>query len=187
MLLDRAQAGSETAAGELFATATGRLATYVHARLGPVLRAKLEVDDVVQETLVNALEALDQFDARGSGSFAGWLCRIAEHVICNLAAHHAAARRTAKVETDRVSRILALVRESIDGPATQAAISDDGRELCAALDQLPEELRTVVLLRHFQDCTLDEIAEATQMSASAVRRALGRAIRELGTGLGRLA
>lgn len=184
LLLDRARSGDDAAAGALFATGIARLDTYVHARLGPALRQKTEVDDVVQETLLKAFDSLTDFDDRGEGTFAGWLCRIAENVIRNLATHHRAAKRAADVEVVRVTRILATARETAAGPATIAAVRDDGQGLRDALDRLSDELRTVMLLRHFQDCTIDEIAATTNKSASAVRRALGRAMRELGEVLG---
>lgn len=183
-LLDRARKGDEVAASSLFANVLGRLETYVHARLGDRLRARLQVDDVVQETLLKALTALPEFEDRGPGTLSGWLCRIAENVIRNLAEHHGAARRTPVVEAGRVSRILATARASVAGPATLAAGSDDGRALRSKLDSLPEELRVVILMRHFEGRTIDEIAAATDSSASAVRRALGRAVRDLGQGLG---
>ncbi len=183
-LLSRARNGDDGATSALFATGVARLEAYAHARLGPTLRSRVEVDDVVQDTMVRALDSLGDFESRASGSFGAWLCRIAENVIRNLAAHHGAARRNADAEVDRASRVLAGARTTAAGPMTRAADHDEFRALGAALDGLDDELREVVLLRHFQECTIDEIAEHTRRSPTAVRRALGRAMRTLGDTLG---
>jgi RNA polymerase sigma factor (sigma-70 family) len=55
-----------------------------------------------------------------------------------------------------------------------------------AIEALDEPEREALLLRHFEDATVDEIAERLGRSPSAVRRLLGRAAARLGDALSAL-
>ncbi len=69
ILLSRAQAGDSDAINALLERLRPRLAAWVTARLGPLLRAKLEADDIVQEILIQANAAISTFEPRGRRAF----------------------------------------------------------------------------------------------------------------------
>ncbi len=73
------------------------------------------------------------------------------------------------------------VRDSAAGPATGAHGRDRDARLARALGALPDDEREVLLLRHFQDRTVEEIAALVARSPSAVRRAIGRATSRMGS------
>jgi RNA polymerase sigma-70 factor (ECF subfamily) len=152
----------------------------VRFRLGRTLRAKLDSDDVLQEVYLRAHEAFDRFRWHGDASFTRWLCRIAENAIRGLADHHGARKRTPPPGLARVSRIVHDLTAYGDGPATEAARRERSAALARALDALEDELREVLLLRHFLGQTIDEIAHATGRSPTSTRRLLGRAALALG-------
>ncbi len=58
-----------------------RLGSVVYLRLGAVVRSRIEVEDVLQESFSRALASFDRFEWRGEDSFFAWLRSIAEHVI----------------------------------------------------------------------------------------------------------
>ena len=76
---------------ELFSRLHGRLEMWIGLRMGPLLRSRLTVDDVMQETLIEAHRSLASFRDRGPGSFRRWVFSVAENRLRDL--HHADAHR----------------------------------------------------------------------------------------------
>lgn len=187
LLVERARSGDRGAYDRLFERAAERVHLYIRLRLGAALRARLEPADVLQETWLQAFGAFDSFQDRGPGSFARWLCRIAENCIRGLADHHGARKRRPEGGVAPLSGVMERLRASTAGPGTRAARHEALSRLASAVEGLDPEAREVVLLRFFQDRTIDEVAAATGRSPTAVRRLLGKAVRVLGRDLGTLA
>ena len=109
-----AQQGNRDAFERLVDHHRGRLKAVVQRRLGGHLRQRIEVDDVVQETFLRALQSLDSFREEGSDSFFHWLRGIAENLLLYWARQH---QRTNLLEsgdrarTDNVSPSKHLRRE----------------------------------------------------------------------------
>lgn len=187
-LLGKARAGEGDARDRLFARAADRVLLYARMRLGPALRARVDAMDVLQETFLQAERGgWDKLQAEGSDpdrELVQWLCAIAENRIRDLAAWHGAARRNVGKEVRDVSVVLRQLQRSGHGPATSMVRRSERDRVADAVDTLPEEDREVLLLRHFEGLTIDAIADRTGRSASSVRRALGRAVQDLGRSLG---
>ena len=179
-LAARAKQGDARAYDRLFALAFERARLFVRLRLGAGLRTKLDSRDVLQEAYLEAHRAFDRFEYRGPGSFTKWLCRIIENQIRGLADHHRAQKRSPPGQVARVSRVLHRLEALSTGPATQALQNDANARLVTSMDALPDEQREVLLLRFFQDRTIDEIAALSGRSATTARRLLGRAALALG-------
>ena len=80
-LVSRAQAGDRCAFDEIVHLYTARLKQHIHAHMGNRLRAKLEVEDILQQTFMVAFETIDKFQWRGEASFYHWLGSISKHLI----------------------------------------------------------------------------------------------------------
>src|SRR6185503_10965074 len=157
-LLDRAKAGDADAYNRLFALAADRLLLFIRLRLGEALRAKLDSMDVLQEAYLEAHRHLARFEHREDGAFARWLCRIAENRIRGLADHHGAKKRTTPGEAGAASRALELARNPQTGPLTAVARREGRERLARAMERLEAEEREVLLLRHFEERPIEEIA-----------------------------
>ena len=122
-------------------------------------------EDVTQEAMLAAIDALDRFDRRRP--FAPWLHRIV--VNRALDRHRADSRRPefAHEHIDRVERAAAANVESLS-PGIAAAL--------AALDQ---EQRAIVVLRHLFDYNSREIARMLDLPPATVRTRLRRALDQL--------
>lgn len=186
-LVARAKAGEREAYDRLFALAADRALLYIRCRLGPKLRARMDSMDVLQEAYVEAHRAFDRFEYRGDDAFAGWLCRVIENKIRGLADYHGAKKRTPEGEKLPVSVVLERERLERTGPVTAVDKSAARTRLAACLDDLEPDQREVVLLRYFQDLTLQEIADLMGKSEPGVRRLLGKATRALGRAMKRSA
>ena len=181
-LVERARDGDREAYDQLFARAANRVQWFIRMRLGPRLRERLDSMDVLQESYVEAHRAFERFEYRDDDSFFHWLCRLVENRIRGLADHYGAQRRSPG-EVVPVSRVLDKLRASGAGPATLAAQSEQRERLAAAMAHLETEEREALLLRHFQERSVEEIGDLLGKSPSSVRRLLGRATVRLGARL----
>ena len=97
-LLERARAGDREAFDQLAAQYRGDLLAFSKARLGPSVRRQLEPEDVAQDALLKAFQALDRFEWREPDSFRRWLCGIVEHLIRNASRKQSVSVRTLSVD-----------------------------------------------------------------------------------------
>jgi RNA polymerase sigma-70 factor (ECF subfamily) len=134
-----------------------------------LLRDEAEAEDVVQETFLRAYRHLHEFEGRSS--FATWLTRIAVH---ESLARIKRARRFESAESDHEGRML-RVESSRPGPEQETGSAELRSVLRAAVDALPEELRSVFVMREVEGMSTLEAAEVLQISSEAVRVRLHRA------------
>jgi len=137
-----------------------------------VLRNDAEAEDVVQETFVRAYRHLADFEQRSS--FATWLTRIAVH------------EALARLRRSRLSGVsdcgagyqegqYSRVESSGSGPEDQVSARELRSVLIAAIDSLPEGLRTVFMLREVEGLSTVEACQVLQLSTEAIRVRLHRA------------
>lgn len=96
-LAHRARAGDREAFEELIRPLRSRLEDQVQARMGERVRATVEAEEVVQETLLKAYESIERLEWQGEEAFYRWLGVIAEHVIW----HHAEGASRFHLQLDR--------------------------------------------------------------------------------------
>ena len=179
-LLARAREGDEEAFGALFESCAPRVLAYIRLRLSPELAGRLEPVDVLQETALEAFRSIHDFETRESGSLSGWLCRIAENRLRDLAGFHGAQKRRAPRADRPLSRLLERACRSATGPLSAAAREEGRERVAGALERLEPAERDALLLRYFQGAGTGEIATQLGRSETAVRRLLGRAAVRVG-------
>ena len=111
-----------------------------------------ESEDVVQNVFAKLIRVIGKYEQK-EVPFTAWLLRVAR----NAALDHMRARRAIPTEEVRVT----------DVGQAQTSI-DRGRDLREALDQLPEDQREVLVLRHIVGLSPVEIADALGKSESSV-------------------
>jgi RNA polymerase sigma-70 factor (ECF subfamily) len=159
-------------------------------QLNPRLQAKIDPSDVVQQTLLQAYQAREQFrGAAGSDAaladspaLRAWLRQILAHTLANLRRDFARDRRDVTLERsleDSSARLEAwLVAEQL-GPDVQAQHNEQVLHLAEALADLPEAQHEALVLHYWQDWTLAEIGEHFQVSQPTVAGWLRRGLRQL--------
>ncbi len=106
----RAKRGDREAFDALAAEYRGRLLAFIHTRLGPDLRVQLEPEDVIQDALLSAYEAIDRFEWRGPNSLFSWLASIVEYRIRDLS--RATQRRLQlPLEVDPVGDVISASKQ----------------------------------------------------------------------------
>lgn len=174
-LFRRAASGDAAAFEELVRRHYGRLAMWVSLRMGPLLRARVSEDDVVQETLLHAFRSVGGFADGGDGSFRRWLFTLAENRLKDLHRYHAAQRRHPAREAlrpkDNERDMLARLTAGLTTPSSRARRKETADQLVASIESLPEPERSVVLMRSFEELTFKEIADRmgkSEATAAAV-------------------
>ncbi len=164
-LVERARAGERTAFDLLVARYQRRLLRLV-LRL---LRDPAEAEDVVQETFLKAYRALPRF--RGEAAFYTWLYRIALN-----GARNAILRRRQRTAPQGVapSQLVAPVPE-IGTPESMLLSKQVMLAIDAALEALPLELRTAIVLREIEGLSYEEIAQIMECPLGTVRSRIFRA------------
>lgn len=169
-LVRRVQAGDQSAFNVL-------VLKYQHRVLKLVSRFvsdPTEAEDVTQEAFLKAYRALPSF--RGDSAFYTWLYRIA----INTAKNALVANRRRPVDfdldlqdPDQHDRQSML--KDADTPEG-VLLTDEIRGVVErALEQLPEDLRTAIVLRELEGLSYEEIAEAMDCPVGTVRSRIFRA------------
>ena len=134
----------------------------------------VEALDVAQEAFIKAYRALPNF--RGDSSFYTWLYRIG----INTAKNHLVAQGRRPPDTD----IDAQDAEQYDfesrlkeqeTPERIAERDEVERTIFAAIDDLPEDLKTAITLREIDGLSYEEIAQAMDCPVGTVRSRIFRA------------
>src|SRR5437588_1055343 len=94
-LMARARAGQAEALGELCTLYRNYLRMVVRAGLGPKLRERVELSDVVQEALVEVVRQFPQFTGQNEAALVGWLRRLVGQKLADLGRYHSRAKRSA--------------------------------------------------------------------------------------------
>jgi len=136
-----------------------------------VLKNRDDAEEMAQESFIKAYKSLHTF--KGKAKFSTWLYRITY----NNCISEIRKRKIHFASTDDVE-----VRDD-DSEINLDGIPEENRAkyVKAALDKLPEEEYTLVLLYYFEDQSIDEISKVTGLSDSNTKVKLHRARKKLYT------
>lgn len=170
-LIRGAQNGLPDAQAILIARHEAPLRDHIRARIGSHLKARLEVEDIFQETFAKAFQLLSTFRWQGEGSFLRWLKGIALNEILRLAKRE---RRREFISID-------LAEEPGGGSSPSRGVRRGERfaRLQSALGGLSLEHREVIVLARIQGLRLAEVAKRMGRTPNAVAQLLGRALAKL--------
>jgi RNA polymerase sigma-70 factor (ECF subfamily) len=190
-LLQRVKQGDDEARQLLLARHREPVRRMIDLRLDPAIAARLDASDVVQEVLLEANRRLDDYLRNPAMPFPLWLRHIArDHIIDAHRRHRAAQRRGVDREKPLVPAAFAdrssleLAAQFLDPeltPASAAIQQEMQRRLHAAISALDEDDREVVLMRHFEQMSNQEVAAMLGLSEAAASMRHLRALRKLKT------
>ncbi len=186
-LLEAARARDGTALDTIFDNFTGYLSMLAASQVGPRLRRKLDPDDIVQETLLEAHRQFPQFRGQTGRELIGWIRRIlAGQIALTLRRYLGTKRRDVRLErecsdyldhsADPYDRALIAVEP---GPSFAADQREQELLLTGALDRLPRDYREVIVLRQVESLTFGETARRMGRSEDAVQKLWIRALTNL--------
>jgi RNA polymerase sigma-70 factor (ECF subfamily) len=162
------------------------LRVLARAHHDPRLRGKLDPSDVVQEAMVSALRALDQFRGTTDAELAAWLRKILVRVLAGTARGFARDKRDAAREQplaaaveDTSARLEGWLAADSSTPSQRAVRNEDLVRLTAAMDRLPDAQREALTLYRLRGLGLDEVAARMGRSPDAVAGLIKRAVHQL--------
>jgi RNA polymerase sigma-70 factor (ECF subfamily) len=150
------------------------------------LQGKFDPSDIVQQSLLNAVQAIDGYRGRTDAEMAAWLRQILAHQIANARRDFKREKRDVRREMsiqaglDRSSvRLDAWLAADQTSPSQRVVNAEQGLALAAALAELPEAQREAVTLHHLADWTLAEVGQQLGRSPAAVAGLIKRGLRAL--------
>ena len=190
-LLHRIARADASATGELWERYRPALRRMISLRLDQAVARRVDASDVVQDVLIRASQRLPDYLRNPVLPFHLWLRQIArDHVIDAHRRHRATGRRTVDREQglyatggsfdDRSSLDLAAqLRDSGLTPAAEALRRELQTRFHTTLLHLVDDDREIILLRHFEQLSNSEAAQALGLSEAAAGMRHIRALRRL--------
>ena len=182
--IQSAQEGDPHALGLALQSFRAYLRLMASRGLGSDLAAKGDASDLIQETFLRAHRRFGDYRGRSPEEWRGWLRSI---LINSLAEHR---RRYGVVASRRVAGEVALdpqewsIASNEETPSRAMMRSERAEAVLAAMERLPAEYREVILERHRDRLTHEQVGRTRGISADAARklweRAIGRLRQELG-------
>jgi RNA polymerase sigma-70 factor (ECF subfamily) len=150
-------------------TLINRHRTKVYTYIYLTLKNQALAEDLFQETFIKVIQSLRRGKYRDNGRFLSWVIRIAHNLIID---HFRKEKQLNAISNDDSDFDLLNSKKLSDDNVEQLMISEQIRlDLRKLINELPDDQREVVLLRHFGGLSFKEIADHTGVS---INTALGR-------------
>ncbi len=175
------QEGRAEALAALFQFYQPRLRQMVRLRIDPRLAARVDVSDVLQETYLDAARQVASYLREPRVAFYVWLRGLTWERLLNVQRQHLGTQRRAlgrEVPLPAESSALLARQLLAAGSSPSAALLKEElrRRVQDALARLRPDDREVILLRHFENLSNTEVAQALGLSAAAATMRYGRAL-----------
>ena len=128
-----------------------------------MLGSSEEAEDAAQETFLRAYARLEQYDV--NHKFSTWLFSIANHHCIDRL-----RKRRAKYVSIDDNPVLENLEHDSPQPEEDLLSQELAAELQALLGKLDPDYRTPLVLRYWEDCSYEEIAESMGLTVSAVKK-----------------
>ena len=160
---------------EVFLSLVERHRRYLYNLALRITGSEQDAKDVVQDSLLNAYLHLEQFEQRAD--LRTWLNRI----LVNCALDHLRARRRRPDLNDPqpLSDVVDTVASSSPDPERLAASADCRRQVSEAMNTMSPLERVTFSLRHFEGCSINEIAQTLGIGNNAAKQHIFRAVRKI--------
>jgi len=189
VLLDRVRDGDKAAINGLLSRHREAIKRMIDRRMDRVVQHRVDASDIVQDVMLEANRRLGDYLANPTMPFQLWLRHMArDRLIDAHRRHRVAANRSVDREVslpaggagDRsAADVVAGIADRELTPAAAATWHELERRFAAAVEQLEEDDRQIVLLRHFEHLSTADAAAALGLSKPAAGMRYLRAMRRL--------
>lgn len=167
----QAQQGSDEAFTQLVETYQKHVYNLCYRMLGEPESA----EDAAQETFLRAFQHLQRYDRKRP--FATWLLSIAAHYCIDRLRRRKFS--ITSIDQDEDEGSFELPDADAPNPESEVVRGEQREQMQGLLKRLDSIDRAAIVLRYWNDCSEAEIAEALNLTVSAVKSRLHRARREL--------
>ncbi len=186
-MLQAARAGDAATLGRLLELYRRYLALLARVQIGKRLQGKVDAEDLVQDTFLEAHRHFARFQGSTEAQLVVWLRQILASRLADLLRRYLGTQgrdvhleREIEDAFDHSSIMLdrGLVAPQ-SSPSQQAARREQAVLLADALAQLPEDYRETLVLRHLEGLTFPEVAQRMNRSLDSVEKLWMRALARL--------
>lgn len=188
-LLRRAAGGDAAAADALLAPYRGQLQRMAELRLDRRLRGRVDADDIVQETLVEAVRRLPDYVKKPDMSFPVWLRFLAGQKVVDALRHHLGVQqRDASLDVSLYrgpmpeassASLASLLLGHATSPSQAAVRIETQLQVQEVLNGMDPIDREVLVLRHFEHLDNNQVAELLGIRKSAASKRYVAALKRL--------
>src|SRR5438094_585424 len=164
----------------------GYLRALAQIELGRRLQSKIDPSDIVQQSLLEAHQDLAALKGKTEAELVAWLRTILTRNLLNTARDFRAQKRDIRRERslaqqveDSSVRLEKFLASNQTSPSQRVIRGEQAERLATALAGLPEDQRDAVILKHFHEWSLAQIAEQLDRSTLAVGGLLKRGLKKL--------
>jgi RNA polymerase sigma-70 factor (ECF subfamily) len=189
VLLDRVRQGDGTAINGLLERHRAAIRRMIDQRMDRVVQRRVDASDIVQDVMIEANRRLGDYLANPTMPFQLWLRHMArDRLIDAHRRHRVAANRSLDREVSLTvpagqdhsqADLMGQLADRELTPAAAATWHELERRFAAAVEQLDEDDRKIVLLRHFEHLSTAEAAETLGLTKPAAGMRYLRAMRRL--------
>ncbi len=133
-----------------------------------LVKDKYLAEDIFQDVFIRAIDTIRSGRYTDEGKFLPWIMRIAHNLCVD---HFRKVKRTPIVKTSDDNDIFEVLNFNADSADVVMMKRQSYDRVRIMLDELPEDQREVIILRHYADMSFKEIAVMTNCS---INTALGR-------------
>ncbi|MBS3751247.1 MAG: sigma-70 family RNA polymerase sigma factor [Anaerolineales bacterium] len=156
-LIEQATNGDASAFGQLYEKYIDQIYSYIYYRTS----GKQEAEDLTSRVFLRALRAIEDYEDRGY-PFSAWLYRIAHNLVVNWYRNQ-----------DRVEEV--PIVDQYPPPSVEAGaekrvqVKDEREELMEVIRELPEDRQQLIILKHVEGLTNQEIGEIMGRTEGAIK------------------
>ncbi len=155
-------------------------------QLNPRLRVKEGASDIVQQTMLDAHHDFANFRGKKDLELRAWLKMILTRNLLTVARRYGTHKRAAGREVslqDRLEKSSALLHHQLvadqTSPSMKLMKQERSEQLAGALLKLLDDERSAVVLKHFHEWSVAEIAQHLERTEEAVAGLLRRGLKKL--------
>lgn len=153
---------------QAFETLLKRHKNQIYTKIFMLVKDHEVADDIFQDTFIKVINTLRSGRYNEEGKFLPWVLRIAHNLSID---YFRKGKKMPKVRSDEKNDVFATIENEEMHVEDQLIWDTTLGKVKDLLDHLPEEQRTVVIMRHYYDMSFKEIAETCDIS---INTALGR-------------
>jgi RNA polymerase sigma-70 factor (ECF subfamily) len=160
------------------------LRLFARTQISPRLQAKIDPSDIVQEALLKAYQAIEQYHGQSEAELLGWLRTILVRTLADavrkLRRHKGDLELSLERELEQSSvHLEGWLSSEESSPLQQAQRQDDVFQLADALAKLRNDQRRAIELRYLQGYSIAQVCESLERSQPAVVGLLFRGMKKL--------
>lgn len=168
----RLKSGDKEALGKIYDLYVDKIYRFIYFKLGST-GSKEEVEDLTSETFLKIWDYVNQGENQEVGNPKALLYRIARGLVVNY------YRQSNCQPLVDINNLPQEISDGSQNPEQKFAQNQATGQIEKALQKLKDEYREVIILKHIEEFSVNEIAKILEKTPGAVRILLHRAIQEM--------